>query len=242
MCHKCSVGGSGDHAEDMKCQKPFSLVTIARQYLNFFIYGTEAIDLYTSSSLSCDQLRSQWTSSLQASFSSLLKSCTIYTLEKSELQPLDPRNGGEYTECVLGIPTASLVDNEFLQTGLVKYTSTIYNTKDDSTSASMIYDLEKKGMFQTPPSDPEESLYVSGLYELGVNGLYTSDKPTFYLTYMMDILPKEITISAAALILTSMCVLLYSRSLFISFLGLIQIMLAIPFAYFVYYFIFGITL
>lgn len=132
------------------------------------------------------------------------------------------------------------VDNEFLQTGLVKYTSSIYATRSNATSVASMYDADSSDKFYTSFKD-DNSPFEQEVYEVGVNSLYSTGKAGFYELYLNTILPKEAAISVAATVITSLCILIHTRSPFLTFLGLMQIILALPWAYFVYYFIFGLS-
>ena len=132
------------------------------------------------------------------------------------------------------------MDSEFLQTGLVKYTSSIYATRSNATLVASMYDADSSDKFYTFSQD-DNSPFEQEVYEVGVNSLYSTGKAGFYELYLNEILPKEAAISIAATVITSLCILIHTRSPFLTLLGLMQIILALPWAYSVYYFIFGLS-
>ena len=229
VCHQCPIDET-DGSAQMKCLQPYSLVTAARLYLNLLEGITQPE--YLVPSISCDELRTRWGISVQEQFTAILTGCTKYMLQKAKIEELED---GEYSSCPLPIMTATLVDKDFLQTDLVRFTSSIYATKSDTSSVKSMYAADRAGQFLV--SCEKESSFGGGYIELGVNSLYSTGRQGFYELYLNEILPNEAAISVAAVIVTSLCVLFHTKSPFLTLLGLMQIVLALPVAYFVYYFI-----
>eukprot|EP00584_Thalassiosira_punctigera_P012696 CAMPEP_0172573132 /NCGR_PEP_ID=MMETSP1067-20121228/136035_1 /TAXON_ID=265564 ORGANISM="Thalassiosira punctigera, Strain Tpunct2005C2" /NCGR_SAMPLE_ID=MMETSP1067 /ASSEMBLY_ACC=CAM_ASM_000444 /LENGTH=1496 /DNA_ID=CAMNT_0013365729 /DNA_START=147 /DNA_END=4637 /DNA_ORIENTATION=- len=227
LCYKCPLDESTS-----KCLQPFSLVALARIILGF----TDGLDAKESFILappySCDELQSKWSSTIQTMVTSILTECTNYMME--ELEGSDPQ-GGQYDYICEELKTATVVDNEFLLTGVVKYTSSIYATKNDDDSVLAMYELDRAGKF--PTSGQEDSQFEGVYYELTINSLYTTPELGFYEHFLNYILPWEVVLSTGALTITTGCILFHTRSPFLTLLGLMQIMFALPWAYFVYYFI-----
>lgn len=235
LCYQCPIDKTDDNSAPKKCIQPFSLVAMTRLYLNM-LNGKTDLEFYTPT-ITCDELQSKWTRDHQSSFTSILKSCTLYTMEVTKLIPVD--DGGEQSKCAwgdLGASLGALVDTQFIKTGQVRVTSSIYATKDDDESASLMFEA-----FSSTIDEKDTSSFQAGLYELGVNSLYTTSKFGFYELYIFETLPKELRISIAALIMTSLCILLVTRSPFLTLLGIVQIIMALPVAYFIYYFICGLS-
>lgn len=127
------------------------------------------------------------------------------------------------------------VDDEFLGSGRVMYTSSIYATRGDPDSVRALYDLDAAGRF--PSSGGEDSPFVGVRYEASFNSLYSTDGVGFYEHRMNTVLPWDMVISNAALMVTTLCILSHTKSPFVTLVGLAQILLALPVAWFIYYFI-----
>lgn len=231
-CFKCQIDES---STEEKCLQPYSLVGYARIYLNFLNGITDPE--YLTPTISCDSLRSKWTAKIQSQFTDILRGCTKYTLQMTKIEEL--KDGDEYASCPLPIMPATLVDKDFLQTDIVRFTSSIFATKNDKKSIKAMYNAETSDQFSA--SRPQVSSFEGVYFEVGVNSLYSTGKQGFYELYLNEILPKEALISVLAVIVTSLCILFHTRSLFLTLLGLLQIVLALPWAYFVYRFICGLS-
>jgi hypothetical protein len=249
LCHKClvekktwpwSTGSTTE--EEEKCIQPYSLVGLARVYMRaqygFKSLGTEHI----LPSMSCERLKSVWSARVQKEFKEVLLECTSYMLE--ELQ-LTPASNLEYSSCkTFPIMTASLVDDQFLDTGRVTYTSSIFATKNNPASVKLMYNAEKGKLLQNPLKSEEysSSSFEDNFFDVGINTLYATSKQGFYEMYLEGRLPVDVAILGASLIVTVVCVLIHTRSPFLTIMGVLQILLTLPLGYFVYYFICGVTL
>lgn len=262
LCYKCPVEGS-----EPRCLQPVSLVAFARVFLTFLDGNFDAgnLDDMLVPPITCEMLRDRWTPVLQGYFTSMITSCTNYMLEWYGDKPLED---GKYSQCLderirtatvvsfrdcvdfglSSVPFSPIVprdsplqvDDQFLLTGKVRYTSSIYATKSDADSAQRMFDLDQAGRF--PSSGREGSPFEQVYYELTVNSMYTTIKVGFYERSINMLFPMDVAISTAALVITSSCILFHTRSPFITLLGLSQIMFAIPVAYFVYYWFCGFPL
>jgi len=217
-------------------------VGLARVYMRaqygFKSLGTEHI----LPSMSCERLKSVWSARVQKEFKEVLLECTSYMLE--ELQ-LTPASNLEYSSCkTFPIMTASLVDDQFLDTGRVTYTSSIFATKNNPASVKLMYNAEKGKLLQNPLKSEEysSSSFEDNFFDVGINTLYATSKQGFYEMYLEGRLPVDVAILGASLIVTVVCVLIHTRSPFLTIMGVLQILLTLPLGYFVYYFICGVTL
>ena len=249
LCHKCLVekkswswSTGSTTIEEERCIQPYSLVGLARVYMRaqygFKSLGTEHI----LPSMSCERLKSAWSARVQKEFKEVLLECTSNMLE--ELQ-LTPATNLEYSSCKdFPIMTASLVDDQFLATGRVTYTSSIFATKNDPASVKLMYNAEKGKLLQNPLKSEEysSSSFEDNFFDVGINTLYATPKQGFYEMYMEGRLPVDVAILGASLIVTVVCVLIHTRSPFLTIMGVLQILLTLPLGYFVYYFICGVTL
>ena len=248
ICHKCPVVVKGessnpsnisDDREERKCMKPYSLVTLARFYLLFLEGNLEPLSNtreFVEPSLSCDDLRSQWTDAIEVQFTSLLETCTNYMLERVGLA----ESTGKYDACAeFPINTAPIVDDDFLLTGIVQYTTSIYATKADKQSVDKLYDLDQSNRLVGVASD---EYFQHAYHEVAINSLYTTSKQGFYERYLLSLVPRDAAVSIGSLIVTTGCILFHTKSPFLTLMGLFQIVLALPVAYFMYYFVCGLPL
>jgi len=244
LCHKCAVENElswdDDSTKDQeRCIQPYSLVRLARLYMRsksgFFELGTE----HLVPSVSCDGLKRFWTTTVQRKFEEILLECTQSMLEKTQLKPA---TNADYSLCDdFPMMTASLVDDQFVETGRVQYTSSIFATKNDPSSVKAMYLADKENRFRSSPIG-KYSLFEQELHDVGMNTLYATAEQGFYEIYLNERLPIDVAISAASLVIAGLCVLVHTASPFLTILGLVQILLALPMGYFVYYFVCGITL
>lgn len=248
VCHKCPVVAEGDSSnpsnisdgvEESRCMRPYSLVRFARLYL-LFLEGS--VDPLSNSReileplLSCEDLRSRWTTTIGLQFTSQLETCTNHMLEQVEIR----ESTGKYDACAeFPINTAPIVDDEFLLTGIVRYTTSIYVTKADETSVSKLYDLDQSNRLVGVPSD---KYFEHAYHEVAINSLYTTSKQGFYERYLLSLVPRDAAVSIGGLIVTTGCILFHTKSPFLTLMGLFQIVLALPVAYFMYYFVCGLPL
>lgn len=250
LCHKCLVekeswswSTGSTTIEEERCIQPYSLVGLARVYMRAQ-YGFKSLGIeHMLPSMSCERLKSRWSARVQKEFKEVLLECTSYMLE--ELQ-MTPATNLEYSSCKdFPIMTASLVDDQFLDTGRVTYTSSIFATKNDPTSVKLMYNAEKEQILQTTLKSEEYSSLSSfedNFFDVGINTLYATSKQGFYEMYLEGRLPVDVAILGASLIVTVVCVLIHTRSLFLTIMGVLQILLTLPLGYFVYYFVCGVTL
>ncbi len=135
------------------------------------------------------------------------------------------------------------VDRQFLLTGIVKYTSSIFATKRDDATIRTLFEMDRSNLFPSPDRTTEgSSAFEDGLYEVGVNALYATGRLGFYELYLREALPGDVAISLASMVVTVLCIMFHTRSPFLTLLGLAQIIFALPLAYFVYYFVCGLPL
>ena len=93
-----------------------------------------------------------------------------------------------------------------------------------------------------PKQYSSSSSFEDNVFDVGMNTLYATSKQGFYEMYMEGRLPVDVAILGASLIVTVVCVLIHTRSPFLTIMGVLQIILTLPLGYFVYYFICGVTL
>jgi hypothetical protein len=114
----------------------------------------------------------------------------------------------------------SVVDGKFgADNPVVHYTSSYYHTGDDNVDA--IYDIVNS-------FDRLNGGLVSGVYE--------TTKEDFVNTYIDSVLISDMTLAMASAFVTVAAMVVHTRSLWLSFMGLIQIILSFPLSFFVYKF------
>ena len=156
---------------------------------------------------------------------------------------------GKYFDSCVRFPinTAPIVDNEFLLTGIVQYTTSIYATKADEKSVDKLYELDKSNRLVGVPSEEKDdvnfpSYFQHAYHEVAINSLYTTPKQGFYERYLLSLVPRDAAVSIGSLIVTTGCILFHTKSPFLTLMGLFQIIFALPVAYFMYYFVCGLPL
>ncbi len=230
LCYKCPVdeGSSQD-----RCIQPYSLVAAARLYLQ--AVSTWSIDftpdIYLSPSLSCEDLRNAWTKTVQSDFTNVLLDCTNSLLAEYNLG-----------ESVSDPPTcqlpdakivASLVDVNFPISGKVEYTAAIYASKQDTDSLDELYKLDTSGTFS------QEGDALTGFYEVGFQPLYLNPDGGFYMRDIHRAIAMDVLLSVAACAVAGLLILWHTKSVYLTFFGLLQIILALPISWVLYRFVLG---
>ena len=178
LCYKCSIDDTNDRALK-KCLQPYSLVAAARLYLNSLrgIFQPEIL----VPSISCDDLQTQWSETVQIQFTSLLIECTEYMLELAGIKPLDEEKSSMCSQ--IPILTSTIVDDQFLQSGIIRVTSSIYATKTDDLTLESLYKADRDDLFISQighTGDIQiESSFEQGVYESGNNALHVPGKNNF---------------------------------------------------------------
>ncbi len=243
LCHKCLI----DIDQEERCIQPYSLVGLARLYLlarrSSLGFGDFQLDdglgtEHLLPSVSCAKLRQSWSRATQSQFEKVLLECTNYLLEEKQLKPA---SNTDYSECKnFPMMAASLVDDQFVETGRVQYTTSIFATKNDAASIKSMYYLEKANLFQA--YEDKISSFEDEVHDVGMNTLYLTPKQGFYELFLDENVSSDVAKSAGGLLVAAICVLIHTSSPFLTILGLVQILLTLPVGYFVFYFICGVNL
>lgn len=173
LCYKCPTVDGGTETTK-KCLQPYSLVAAARLYLNYLRGNFQAEVLEPS--ISCNELYSLWSENVQNQFTSLLIECTEYMLELAGIKPVASETSSMCSQ--VPILTSTIVDDQFLQTGIIKVTSSIYATKTDDITLESLYKADRNQSFVST-YNTEESLFEQGVYESGMNALHVPGKDNF---------------------------------------------------------------
>jgi len=120
----------------------------------------------------------------------------------------------------------SIVDNFFHTDGAVKYTSSIFATR--GLKVDQLYNDEKH--FDRGGGD-------NGAL---VEGVYDTMDGSFQTKFTQESLIRDILLGFSSGIVTIFAILLHTRSPFLTFVGVLEILFSFPLAYFVYYFVLGL--
>ncbi|CAB9509808.1 dispatched homolog 1 [Seminavis robusta] len=134
------------------------------------------------------------------------------------------------TECPLGFYPSVL--DEFFQTandGRITYTSSIYRTPVDEDTVE----------------DTVRALYERVDYfhkgTENIEGAYDTQYEDFATLLSETAVNSDMALAAGSAITTVFALMIHTRSFFLSFVGIVQICLSFPLAYFTYYFLGGLT-
>lgn len=189
---------------DGECLPPFSLVFFARLMVWDFDFA-----------LSCDELATRWDTSVKDGMIETLAACVADI--KASYDPDEPLP----ESCPFGFHPA-LVDDEFSASNpIVRYTSTIFMTKAYT-------DEDYDGLWDAVDeydraADSEE-----------VRGVYDTQYEWFVQSTADDSLVTDMSLALGSALVTGVAILVHTRSPWLTALGLCQIILSFPLAYFVY--------
>jgi len=116
----------------------------------------------------------------------------------------------------------ALVDKWFEQTGRVQYTSSLFVTN----------------------FSPDRLYAVSDDFDRGterIEGAYDTQFQLFTEYFANEIVVRDTMLAIGGCIVTTTAMILHTRSPFLTFVGLFQIILAFPLSYFIYYFVMGLV-
>jgi len=119
--------------------------------------------------------------------------------------------------------TVALVDESFPSTGRVEYTSSVFMTLHDKKQE--LYDLR--------------SQYDRGSDK--ITGKFDTQYEDFVTFYANEVLPQDMILAVGSAIITAVAILIHTRSLFMTLVGLVQILISFPMAFCAYRFLGGLT-
>jgi len=135
---------------------------------------------------------------------------------------LEDGGQGMPSECLF---YPSIVDEFFDTTERISYTSSIYATYDSEQAIQDMYDLVDE--------------YDRGTKNL--QGAYDTQLEDFVNILMDKAVNSDMVLSVGSAFITAMAILIHTRSPFITVIGLVEIILAFPLAYFTYRIICGLV-
>ena len=167
--------------------------------------------------MSCEQLRDAW-GPYQAEMEEQLKTC-ISEL-KANYEP--GSSGADLPESCPDYFATTLVDETYEKTNILKYTSSVFVTNG--------YPLDD--LFDGVDS-----------YDRGggsVTGAYDTQWEDFVETHVDNSLVSDMALAMGSAVVVALAIVVHTKSLFLTFIGLLQIILSFPLAYFVYKLVIGL--
>ncbi|EJK62375.1 hypothetical protein THAOC_17015, partial [Thalassiosira oceanica] len=197
LCYKCDEG----------CISPYSLVLMAR----LFLIDEDFADVSTLPQLiSCDDLRSLWTPSVQEQFTSALDICVNWSVK---LATSDGFNGtitiqdttiSVSNPCPLPIKfRPTLVDDAYPTSAenLVRYTTSYFATKKGNNDLEAMYENSENNKYDRSDND-----MLAGVYD-------TTDED-FYDFYSDAIVGRDMTLAIGSAGVTALAMLFPTVSIF----------------------------
>ena len=115
----------------------------------------------------------------------------------------------------------SLLDEFFDSTGKVEYTSSIFATTEDMVDD--LYEINSK----------------FGKGGVGIEASYDTQDEDFANLLAEGAIGTDMLLATGSALVTAIAILIHTRSLFLTLVGLLQIMMSFPLAYFTYHFVGG---
>jgi len=225
FCYKCAATG--------KCIEPYSLVLMAR----FHLTGNDISKLSTlAETVTCNDLRTSWTPSVQRKFTIALKICVNWSIRMvsgSEDNTITIQDTSITITNPCPFPIKFLptvVDELFpsMDPPIVRYSSSYYATKNSEADITGMYEANENNAHDHSDNTP-----ISGVYD-------TTDE-NFVTFYSDAIVGRDMALAVGSAGVTIVAMVLHTQSPFLTLMGLFQILLSFPLAYFVYYFIAGLV-
>jgi len=162
-------------------------------------------------SLDCEGLSKKW-----SEYEEIAKSEWQVCVEDLEASLIDPEEGlpascPEYFH-------PALLDDLFHATGEVQYTSSVFATTSDMVGDlyDAVKEFDRGGKLVKAAYDTQEQDFVNLLTE--------------------DVLGRDMSLALCSALITAIAILIHTKSPFITLVGLLQIMLSFPLAFFAYTF------
>ena len=166
----------------------------------------------TSLSLSCAELASAWQSNKDET-TGTLQQCTGDVIDQGHFDTIP-------STCPL-LFTPALVDEFFGPSEpLSRYTSSIFRTKNDG-----------KGMYDVATE------FDQGSSTSLVEGAYDTQDEDFINRYVEGVVNQDMSLALGSAIITTLAIILHTKSCWLTTIGLMQIILSFPLAFFVYHFV-----
>ena len=211
-CYKCGGEDTG------KCIDAYSLVLMARLHLvdndsSQFQHNTP------SDALSCDTLRSSWTSDVQEQFTTSLKACVNLSILMSS-------DNANMTEAIIDSKLScpfpfkfltTMVDESFAASDppIVRYSSSYYATKNSKSNVEGMYTANENGVFDKADGNP-------------LLGVYDTTDEDFYDYYSDSIVGRDMALAVGSAGVTIIAMVVHTKIPWLTLMGLFQILLSFP--------------
>lgn len=93
---------------------------------------------------------------------------------------------------------------------------------------------------QFPSSNKHNTL--EGVYDVGLSSIYSTNRKGFYYIYLEYAIYIDLALAVGSAVATFLCILIHTKSVLLTIVAIMQIMLAFPMAYFFYRFVLGLTM
>lgn len=191
---------------DGGCLPPYSIILYAR------------LTLTRGAFLNCDDLAEAWGSYINSNQASEDQFVQCAKDMRDTYQPL--RDGDQLPASCPTFFSATLIDEGYAESATLQYTSSIFATKGERDRNSILRLYDRAGDF-----DRGTRL---------IEGAYDTQYEDFVQIYVNDALIWDIVLAIGSGIVTSIAILIHTRSPFLTVVGLAQILLSFPLAYFFY--------
>ncbi len=133
---------------------------------------------------------------------------------------------GDPDECPFSRFMPTVVDDLFPGSNppTVRYTSSFYSTKKSDFVLGQMYEDAENKNYDGSDGNP-------------LSGVYDTTESDFYDFYSDSIVGRDMILAVGSAGVTVIAMIIHTKSPFLTLMGLLQIILSFPLAYFVYYFI-----
>lgn len=171
--------------------------------------------------LSCSDLKEKYTQSVQENFTNDLVECTQGILETYD-------SATKTFESPASCPPSfqvSLVDRKFGVDGntLLRYSSSYFIT----------YEADDEALYKVKPEYGFTDTNI-------VTSTYDTSSEVQTELYVDSILLADMALAVGSMTITFIAMAIHTKSIFLTIMGVFQIIFSVPLAYFVYYFIIGL--
>jgi Patched family len=213
---------------ESKCLPPYSIVLFVRTYIT----GGFTMD--------CATLASTWESEyytleLHNQFIQCAKDLNalqgLASIEENGVPESCPNDA--FTPILLdeffGKQTLSSSDDQSAVNNRLEYTSSVFATFSRSVDIDVLYEIE--GQFSRGTQESDGSLV----------GVYDTQNESFNNLLIDESLGSDMILALASAVVTFLAMVVHTRSLFLSVVGLVQVILSFPLAFFFYTFVAQLT-
>jgi len=203
---------------NQNCLPPYSLVFLVRLLLSMELGTFEMMNV------DCNEMMDAYTRQAKM-FPTEVENDLLECAAALETVAFADLEDGLPSECPPGF-FPSMVDSLFTESGDVRYTSSIFATEDDDETLEAMYELS--------------DTFARGDPSI-VQGAYDTKWEDFANLLANGAVNSDMLLATGSAFITTMAMLIHTRSPFLTIVGLVQIMLSFPLAYCTYRFLGGLT-